>query len=163
MRRVPILEFETTIAAPLERVWAFYSDPVNALPALTPPNIDARIESADVPVQAGSRVILQIRQMGRTMRWVSKIVEHRPPHAVAFGEEARFVDEQESGPFARWRHEHEFERVDEKPTRMLDRVTYRVPLGPIGWIADLVFVRRKLNAMFRYRHEQTKRQLDGKV
>ena len=57
---MPVLEFETTIAAPLERVWAFYSDPVNALPALTPTNIRARLESADMPVQVGSRIILNI-------------------------------------------------------------------------------------------------------
>jgi len=116
-----------------------------------------------MPVQGGSRVVLIIRQpvVGRRVRWVARIVEHRPPHAVAFGEEARFVDEQESGPFKSWRHEHDFERVDEKTTRMLDRVTYRVPLGPIGWLADVVFVRRKLGEMFRYRHEQTKRLLDG--
>ena len=157
---MPVLEFESTIAAPLEEVWAFYSDPIGALPALTPPDVQARIESADVPVQVGSRVIVNIRQLGRSMRWVARIVEHRPPHAVAFGEEARFVDVQESGPFAAWRHEHDFERVDEKTTRMLDRVTYRVPLGPIGWIADVIFVRRKVNEMFRYRHEQTKRLLE---
>jgi len=160
---VPVFELETVVAAPLERVWAFYSDPVNALPALTPPNVEVSMESADMPVQVGSRVVLIIRQpvVGRRVRWVARIVEHRPPHAVAFGEEARFVDEQESGPFKSWRHEHDFERIDEKSTRMLDRVTYRVPLGPIGWLADVVFVRRKLGEMFRYRHEQTKRLLDG--
>jgi len=162
---VPIFELETTIASPLERVWAFYSDPVNALPALTPPDVEVSMESADVPVKVGSRIVLNIRQpvLGRRVRWVAKIVEYRPPHPVAFGEEARFVDEQESGPFAMWRHEHDFERVDEKTTRMLDRVTYRVPLGPIGWIADVVFVRRKLNEMFRYRHAQTKKLLDGQT
>jgi len=160
---VPVFELETVVAAPLERVWAFYSDPMNALPALTPPNVEVSMESADMPVQVGSRVVLIIRQpvVGRRVRWVARIVEHRPPHAVAFGEEARFVDEQESGPFKSWRHEHDFERIDEKSTRMLDRVTYRVPLGPIGWLADVVFVRRKLGEMFRYRHEQTKRLLDG--
>jgi ligand-binding SRPBCC domain-containing protein len=161
---VPVLEFETTIAAPLERVWAFYSDPVKALPALTPPDIEVSMESADRPVQVGSRIILNIRQpllQRRRVRWVAKIVEHRPPHPVAFGEEARFVDEQESGPFKMWRHEHDFERIDEKTTRMLDRVTYRVPFGPIGWIADFVFVRRQLAEMFRYRHEQTRKILEG--
>ena len=160
---MPVFELETVVAAPLERVWAFYSDPVNALPELTPPNVEVSMESADMPVQVGSRVVLIIRQpvVGRRVRWVARIVEHRPPHAVAFGEEARFVDEQESGPFKSWRHEHDFERIDEKSTRMLDRVTYRVPLGPIGWLADVVFVRRKLGEMFRYRHEQTKRLLDG--
>jgi ligand-binding SRPBCC domain-containing protein len=43
---------------------------------------------------------------------------------------------------------------------MLDRVTYRVPLGPIGWIADVAFVRRHLTEMFRYRHEQTRKILE---
>ena len=64
--------------------------------------------------------------------------------AVVFGEEARFVDEQESGPFKSWRHEHDFERIDEKNTRMLDRVTYRVPFGPIGAIVDWIYLRRKI-------------------
>ena len=155
------LEFECTIAAPLEKVWAFYDDPVAGLPALTPPEFKVSIESADVPVHIGSRIVLVIRQGGRPVRWVAKIVEHRPPHPVAFGEEARFVDVQEAGPFSSWRHEHDFERVDEKTTRMLDRVTYRVPLGPIGWIFDVVFVRRKLTEMFRYRHAQTRRLLES--
>jgi ligand-binding SRPBCC domain-containing protein len=141
-------------------VWAFYSDPAAALPALTPPHVAATIESADVPVRVGSRVILSVRALGRDVRWVAKIVEHRPPHPVAFGEEARFVDVQESGPFAAWRHEHDFERVDEKTTRLLDRITYRAPLGPIGWVFDLVFVRRRVTEMFRYRHEQTKKLLE---
>jgi ligand-binding SRPBCC domain-containing protein len=159
---VPTLEFETIVAAPLAKVWAFYDDPVAGLPALSPPEADVRLESADVPVQVGSRIVIDAKgPMGRRIRWIAKIVEHRPPHAVVFGEEARFVDEQESGPFKSWRHEHDFERVDEKTTRVIDRVTYAVSFGPIGWIADLVFVRPKLNAMFRYRHEQTKRLLDG--
>ncbi|MEA2711091.1 MAG: hypothetical protein QOF78_3692 [Phycisphaerales bacterium] len=157
---MPTLEFDSTIAAPLEEVWAFYSDPTAALTAVTPPDITATIESADVPVKVGSRVILHIEQMGRRMRWVARIDEHRPPHAVAFGEEARFVDVQESGPFKLWRHEHDFERIDAENTRMLDRITYRVPFGPIGWIFDLLFVRRRVNAMFRYRHAQTKRLLE---
>jgi ligand-binding SRPBCC domain-containing protein len=126
------LEFECTIAAPLEKVWAFYDDPIGGLPALAPPEMKVSIESADVPVHIGSRVVLVIRQGGRPVRWVAKIIEHRPPHAVAFGEEARFVDEQERGPFKSWRHEHDFERLDAKTTRMIDRVTYSQPNGPNG-------------------------------
>src|SRR5688500_7103793 len=119
---MPTLEFETIIAAPLQRVWEIFSD-VNSLIAISPPADRVEIESADVPIGAGSRiVIIAAGPLGRRMRWVAKIVEHRPPHAVVFGEEARFVDEQESGPFKSWRHEHEFERVDEKTTRVIDRV-----------------------------------------
>ena len=153
---MPTLEFEQVLAAPLHEVWAFFDDPVKGLPALSPPEAQVTLESADVPVKVGSRIVVSAKGPLGRIRWVANIVEHRPPHAVVFGEEARFVDEQESGPFAAWRHEHDFERIDEKSTRLIDRVTYRVPLGPIGWIADRLIVRRKLRAMFRYRHAQAR-------
>ena len=159
---MPTLEFECTVAAPLEEVWAFYQDPRGALPVLTPPKVEAAIESADEPPVVGARVVITMRQPPRRkpVRWVARIVEHRPPHAVAFGQEARFVDVQESGPFACWRHEHEFEAIDSKSTRLVDRVTYRVPWGPLGWLADLLVVRRMLKKMFRYRHAQTRKAME---
>ena len=157
---MPTLEFAATIAAPLAKVWALYSD-AKTLAAISPPEESVEIVSADEPIAEGSRIVINAAgPLGRRIRWVAKIIEHRPPHAVVFGEEARFVDEQEEGPFRFWRHEHDFERVDEKTTRMIDRVTYRVPCGPLGWIADALFVRPKLRRMFRYRHEQTRRMLE---
>ena len=158
---MPTLEFECTIAAPLEKVWAFYQDPRGALPVLSPPEMEATVESADEPVREGSQVVIRMKQGKRAIRWVGRIVEHRPPHPVAFGEEARFVDVQESGPFKSWRHEHEFEAVDSRSTRTVDRVTYRLPLGPLGWLLDALVVRKKLKQMFRYRHERTKQLLEG--
>ena len=158
---MPMLEFETTVAAPLEAVWAFHEDVVRSLPALSPPGDQVRIESADLPVKVGSRIVIVAKGPVGEIRWVAKVVEHVPPHAVVFGEEARFVDEQESGPLRYWRHAHEFEAVDAKTTRVVDRLTYRVPFGPLGWIADAVFVRRKLSAMFRYRHDQLRKRFGG--
>ena len=158
---MPTLEFDCTIAAPLEKVWAFHEDVMRSLPALSPPGDDVQIESADLPVRAGSRIVILAKgPLGKRIRWVAKILEHHPPHAVVFGEEARFMDEQESGPFKSWRHEHEFERVDGKTTRILDRVTYRVGLGPVGWLADAIVVRAKLKAMFRHRHDQLRKLLE---
>ncbi len=148
---MPTLQFETIVAAPMEKVWEFFEDVQRSLPALSPPTDEMKIERADIPTRVGSRVIILARGPFGPIRWVAKIVEHAPPHAVVFGEEARFVDEQESGPFKFWRHEHEVERIDAKTTRVLDRVTYRMPFGLIGWIADWVFVRRKINGMFRHR------------
>ncbi|MEO6437530.1 MAG: SRPBCC family protein [Tepidisphaeraceae bacterium] len=157
---MPTLEFETTVRAPLEKVWTFFEDVTTSLPALSPPGDEVKVESADLPVHEGSRIVLTINGPLGRVRWVAKIVEHRPPHAVVFGEEARFVDVQESGPFAAWRHEHDFERIDERTTRVIDRVSYRVPLGPIGWIADRLFIRRKFHSLFRHRHERIKAMLD---
>src|SRR5215213_9920206 len=159
---MPTLTFELLVAAPLAKVWAFHDDVTAGLPALSPPANDVKIESADLPARVGSRFVITANAPLRgRVRWVAKIVEHQPPHAVVFGEEARFIDEQESGPFASWRHAHEFEHVDEKTTRVTDRVTYRVPFGPVGWLADLIFVRRQVRAMFRFRHAQMKRMLES--
>jgi len=159
---MPTLTFETTIHAPLAEVWRLHDDPQANLPALALPGSDAKIESADVPVREGSRMVILARgPAGKSIRWVAKIVEHRPPHAVVFGEEARFVNEQESGPFAYWRHEHEFESLDSKTTRLVDRVTYRVGMGPLGWIADWLLVRWRIIAMFRHRHRVTRQRLEA--
>ncbi len=153
---MPTLEFELVVPAPIERVWALYDDPPRGLTALCPPEAQAVVESADMPVQVGSRVVVStvVPFRGR-LKWTARIIEHRPPHAVVFGTEARFVDEQESGPFAFWRHEHEFEAISAASTRLIDRVTYRVGFGPLGWLADRLVVRRKLRAMFAHRHRRT--------
>ena len=154
------LEFETTVASPLQKVWDFYENPATSLPLLSQPEDEVTIESVDFPLRVGSRLVIHTKSPIGRIKWVAKIVEHRPPHAVVFGEEARFVDEQESGPFRSWRHEHDFERVDEKSTRIIDRITYRVPYGPVGWIADHLLVRPKLRAMFAHRHAQIARSFD---
>jgi ligand-binding SRPBCC domain-containing protein len=157
---MPTLIFQTTIAAPLSAVWAFHEDVRAALPALSPPGAGVSIESADLPVHVGSKIVIVGKSPVGKLRWVARIVEHVPPHAVAFGEEARFVDEQQSGPFARWRHSHEFERIDDRSTRLVDRVDYAVPWGPAGWVADWLFVRWQIIAMFRHRHAATKKLLE---
>ena len=146
---MPTLGFETVVRAPLARVWSFHEDITNALPAMSPPVAAVRVESADLPVRAGSRIVIRARgPLGFRLRWVARIVEHQPP---AGGAAARFVDEQEAGPFKSWRHEHEFRAVDERTTRLTDRVTYRVRFGVLGAIADRLFVRRHIEAMFRHR------------
>jgi ligand-binding SRPBCC domain-containing protein len=157
---MPSLQFQVLINAPLDRVWAFHQRVHEALPALSPPGDTVQIEHADVPPAVGGRVVITARGPLGRIRWVAKFTEVVPPHPVVFGEEARFVDEQESGPFAAWQHAHEFERIDAETTRMVDRITYRLPMGPLGWIADKLFVARKLRAMFRYRHEATRRILE---
>ena len=57
-------------------------------------------------------------------------------------------------PFKRWRHEHRFDPRDGGST-LTDTVEYELPFGPFGAIADRLFVRRDLEAMFAHRHRVT--------
>ena len=160
---MPTLEFETIVAAPLEKVWAFFQDVVHGIPAIYSPKDQVQVEQADLPLRVGSMVVIRARGPVGKIRMVAKVIEHRPPHPVVFGEEARFVDVQESGPFKLWRHEHEMERIEQRLTRLVDRVTYVVPYGPIGWLADVLIVRRKVRAMFRYRSDTVRRILEAEA
>lgn len=157
---MPTRRFETTVAAPLAKVWEFHQHVRDAMPALSLPGDDVRVEHADDPPAAGARIVFTANSPIGRIRWVARIVELVPPHAVVFGEEARFTDEQESGPFKYWRHVHEFEHVDEKTARIIDTVTYRMPYGPLGWVADKLLVARKLRKMFTHRHAVTRRLLE---
>lgn len=149
---MPIIHHETIVPASIGRVWLFFTDPVKNLPAISPPSSAVVIESADLPIKEGSRVIIAAKDpIGRRIRWESRIEIFNPPHPVISGMEARFVDVQMSGPFAAWKHEHEFEALDSKTTRMVDRVTYRPPFGVLGFVADWAMIRWQLRSMLRYR------------
>ena len=154
---MPRLEFSTVIDAPRDAVWAFYDD-VKTLPKITPPTTFVRLLTPPVPMSKGARFMLQIIQppLPIPLKWETLIVEYQPPE--------RFVDEQgKVGPFAYWRHEHRFEVVDDNRTRLIDRITYDPPFGLLGFIADQLFIRWQLTAMFGYRHRKTREALETPV
>jgi ligand-binding SRPBCC domain-containing protein len=62
----------------------------------------------------------------------------------------RFVDELLRGPYRFWRHEHRFEACP-NGTRVLDEMHYGVPGGAL---VHRLFVRRGLEAIFRFRQQQ---------
>lgn len=159
---MPTLEFECTIAAPIEKVWAWHEDILAALPVLSPPGDDVRVSrAAPLPPAVGTEVDITARgPLGFRIRWLARYTEHVPPHPVPFGLEARFVDTQLRGPFSRWLHSHEFEAITSTTTRLLDRITYTPPLWPLSYPADLLLIRPKLRAMFSHRHAATKLALE---
>ncbi|QOV92155.1 SRPBCC family protein [Humisphaera borealis] len=159
---MPTLKFELTLAASLDDLWAFHQDVSRALPLLSPPGSDVRIIAADLPARVGQQVKMNVRgPLGKRLNWVASIIEFEPPSRQNDSRQARFVDVQLSGPFAAWRHEHQMEETGPGTSRLIDIVTYRVPLGPLGKVADWMFVRRQLESMFRHRHAVTRKELEG--
>ncbi len=70
------------------------------------------------------------------------------------------MDEQGKGPFAYWHHEHKFEAISPTQTRITDTINYTPPFWILGQIADALFIRRQLSAMFAYRYQQTRKALE---
>ena len=64
------------------------------------------------------------------------------------------------GPYKLWHHTHEFREVD-GGTLMTDRVRYQLHLGPLGWLAHALWVRRTLERIFDYRRDSIERLLCG--
>ncbi|HAL94802.1 MAG TPA: hypothetical protein DCP55_02270, partial [Chitinophagaceae bacterium] len=63
-----------------------------------------------------------------------------------------FIDEQRFGPYTLWHHQHHFKAI-EGGVEMTDIVHYRIPLGPLGDLANALFVRAKLKKIFDFRYE----------
>ena len=63
-----------------------------------------------------------------------------------------FVDEQRKGPYALWQHQHHFKQI-EGGVEMTDIVHYKNPLGFLGNLANTLFVKKKLEEIFRHRYE----------
>ena len=73
-----------------------------------------------------------------------------------------FCDIQLRGPFAYWHHCHRLhheKRDNVSGTMLRDEVTYELPFGVLGELAERLVIRRQFQAMFDYRQEQTARLL----
>jgi ligand-binding SRPBCC domain-containing protein len=109
------------------------------------------------PLRMGSEVRLRARQLPlpRAQTWLIRVVQFEPPVLI--------VDEMLRGPFAAWRHEHRFAELPGGGTRLTDRVTYRLPGGRLGRVADAALGRRLLLGTFRSRQARTRAVLEAEV
>ncbi len=138
------LERSQLIPRPREEVFAFFADAAN-LQAITPPFLRFRILSPmPVEMRAGACLDYSLALFGIPLRWRTRITRWEPGVC--------FVDAQESGPYALWRHTHRF--ADEGDgTMMSDTVEYALPFGPLGRLARRLLVRRTLDRIFDFRRD----------
>ena len=82
-------------------------------------------------------------EFNETVTWKARhfgIYQTLTSKITAFDRPYLFVDEQVKGAFKSFRHEHRFEAVDGK-TQMTDLFKYHSPMGIIGQLADLLFLK----------------------
>lgn len=133
------LTTESRVPAPIERVFAFFSQAEN-LERLTPPFLDFRILTpTPVAMRKGTTIDYRISLHGLPLTWRSAITRWDPPHG--------FVDEQVRGPYRSWKHTHGFAASD-AGTLVSDRVEYSTWGGAI---VNALFVAPDLRRIFEYR------------
>lgn len=143
---------ESRINAPPDVVFRFHESP-DALRHLIPPWEKIEIAESAGSLLPGSKVVLCGRLGLLAIRWVAVHTEYDPP--------CLFADRQESGPFAWWYHRHRFLADGQGGTFLRDEVEYQAPLGLFGsWLGGWL-IRRKLERMFAYRHETTRRLIES--
>jgi ligand-binding SRPBCC domain-containing protein len=144
--KVRVLERTQIVRRPVVETFRFFSDPRN-LERLTPAFLKFKFLTPPPPeVRPGSIIDYQIRLYGLPVHWRTRIEIVEPPN--------RFVDVQEKGPYAMWRHRHSFKDIGGGATEMTDRVEYAMPLGLLGDLAYHLFVARSLAQIFDYRERE---------
>ena len=147
---MPLFVARSPIEVAAQELFAWHARP-GAFERLAPPWDAPRVIAREGSIGDGDRLVLEMRLGPLRRRWVAV---HRDL------EQGRgFVDEQQSGPFARWVHVHRF--IEEGPERAVleDRIDYALPLGRLGaWLAG-GSGQRRLARMFRFRHERTRNDL----
>ena len=155
-----VLETRFWLPHPRVRVFEALTDPRHL--ALVQPESAGLRWLAPPPerLAAGSVLDFSVRVLGLPVHWRVIIREWDPPY--------RFVDAQLWGPFARWEHRHRLLEGPERPgdpgpdgTWLEDRVTYRLPAGPLGRVADALFAGRRIARLFAHRERRLRELLGG--
>lgn len=144
--KIHTLEQEQRLPISVEAAWDFFSSPKN-LDEITPAEMGFKIvNQPGEKIYEGQIITYSVKIAPAIwMPWVSEI--------KALKEGSSFIDEQRYGPYKFWLHRHSFEAIP-GGTLMRDLVHYGLPFGPFGAIAHAVFVKAKLQSIFRFRREQ---------
>ncbi|MEO3771618.1 SRPBCC family protein [Micromonospora sp. B9E7] len=97
-------------------------------------------------LKAGDAVMWEARHFGLPWRMTVRISDYRRPHG--------FTDEQVSGPFGRWHHEHTFTKnpANSSATVMRDVIDFTAPMGSVGRLVASLILRPYLQRLVARRN-----------
>jgi len=143
-----IFEKRSRIHAPPSTVFAFHEQ-ADALEKLLPPGEKARVIERRGGLETGARVVLETS--------IGPIKTKMVAVHTAYEKGRMFQDTIVEGPFSKWVHTHTMEPDGAGGTWLIDHIEYELPLGPLGALFGGGFARRKLEKMFDYRHDVTRK------
>ena len=134
------------INSDLDTVWNFMSSP-NNLSKITPSKMNFKITSRNnTKMYQGMIITYKVSPLlGIPLNWMTEITHVK--------EKQFFVDEQRMGPYKIWHHEHIFEET-KNGILMKDIITYIPKFGIIGSLANMLFIKKEINEIFKFREKK---------
>ncbi|BAU64100.1 cyclase/dehydrase [Stanieria sp. NIES-3757] len=145
-------QYSSLIDAERELVWQFY-ERQDIFELLTPPWQPVKVIRREGGLNIGAITEFRLLLSVFPIRWIAEHIECQPNQL--------FVDIQVLGPMKSWLHRHQF-TIENGQTRLTDTIEYELPGG---WLAEFLlgwWVNSRLQEMFRYRHQVTQRECQGK-
>ena len=144
---MPVLDLTTAVAAPREVVFDLAR------------SLDLHAESfAHTGERAVAGRTAGLIGPGETVTWEARhfgVRQRLTTRITAFDRPRRFRDSMVAGAFRRFDHDHSFEidPADAGRTIMRDRFDYASPLGPLGRLADRLFLAAYLTRLLERRND----------
>ena len=134
----------------IDQAWEFFSSPRN-LARITPADMGFKIldEEDAVEMYPGQIIRYTVRPLwGIPVQWTTEITHVNAPFY--------FVDNQLSGPYRIWHHQHHFKEIP-GGVETSDRVHYALPGGFVGKWAHWPLVKKRLEHIFDHRFEEVEK------
>ena len=122
-----------------------------SMPAITPPPMIVRVHRVAEHLGSGDEMDFTLWAGPIPLRWVARIED-----ASGTG----FTDRQLRGPFASWRHRHNFVRVNEHETEVVDEVEAQLKRH-LFWGLAGALMWAGMPVLFAYRGWKTRKLLEA--
>lgn len=136
-----------TVSKEIGLLWGFFRKPTN-LNKLTPEDVHFKIKSGKSDdFYEGKIISYKIKPFKLlALNWVTEISQIK--------EGSYFIDNQVSGPYKMWHHEHHFKNNGDGTTDIIDKVKYKLPFYILGGLMHKMFIRKKLLNIFMFRQKK---------
>jgi ligand-binding SRPBCC domain-containing protein len=141
--KLRVVKRTQVVSRPIEEAFAFFSNP-RIVEFLTPSKMQFRLVGK-IPesIELGTILNYQLYFYRVPLRWQVRIERFEPPNC--------FVNFQEKGPFARWRHTQTFVAAGNNTTEVRDRFEFGLPFGRVGEFVYRSVVKESIIRLFDYR------------
>jgi len=147
---VPVFESTTTLRCTTDALFDFVTRPAN-LVRVSPPELQVKVVDPPEILELGSILIVTARRWGLTQRFITHVMKFEPGRT--------FVEEQRHGPFKKMVHHHIVE-ADGTGARMIDRIEYEPPGGPLGLLLSAAQIEKEMAELYAFRLQKFKEILE---